>query len=157
LLRRARCLGGTAAPRLVTPTWIRRPPFRIVLLEIQETIKWHNYFGTVQLKIRYLDHLVSLSTGLDFLCTLFIRSCLRQVRCTLSLGLVWMGASPRQLLPPARQPSWPQAHEIEGLDELPGTGSFPRVQSKQAQFLSRQSFFFLLNVRKPITQTDQVV
>jgi len=32
----------------------------------------------------------------------------------------------------ARQPSWPQAHKIDGLDELPGTGRFLRVQSKQA-------------------------
>jgi hypothetical protein len=36
----------------------------------------------------------------------------------------------------ARQPSWPQAHKIDGLDELPGTGRFLRVQSKQARIIS---------------------
>ena len=43
-------------------------------------------------------------------------------------GLVWLKASPRQLLPGSHPD--PRAHKIDGLDELPGTGSFLKMQSK---------------------------
>jgi hypothetical protein len=46
----------------------------------------------------------------------------------------------------AKQPSWPLENEIEGLDELPDIGNFPRVQSKQA-IIARQPRARLCDLR----------